>query len=130
MSTTIDRTPLREVIAMVAADARDLFRGEFALARAEMKSKASRAVMGMIWLVVALVFGLAALMILMLAAVAALSIVMPGWAASLIVAALVLIVAALMARAGIVMLSIDTLLPTRTTNSVSKDAQMIKDHMP
>lgn len=129
MSTTIDPRPLRDVLGSVYTDARQLFRGEMALARVELKAKATSAMTGLVLLVVALVFGLAALMILMLAAVAALSIVMPGWAASLIVAAIVLVIAGVAARRGLAMLSIGNLLPDRTTNSVAKDAQMIKDHV-
>ena len=120
---------LRDIVAGVADDAQSLVRGEIALARVEMSQKLSEAIKGMIWVVVGMLFAFSALVIIMIAAAAALTIIVPAWAASLIVAVIALVVGGIAARAGLAMLSIDNLTPTRTTHSVNKDAQMVKEHV-
>jgi uncharacterized membrane protein YqjE len=124
-----DPRSLRDIVGGVADDAQNLVRGEIALARVEIGEKLSHAVVGLIWVVIGLLFAFSALVILMIAAAAALTLVMPAWAASLIVAVIALVIGGIAARSGIAMLSIDHLMPTRTTHSVGKDAQMVKEHV-
>ena len=125
-----DPRSLREIIGGVADDAQHLVRGEIALARVELAEKLTSAVTGLIWVIIGLLFGFSALVILMIAAAAALTIVLPAWLASLIVAAIAVVIGLIAIRVGMRMLSIDHLMPTRTTHSVSKDAQMVKEHVP
>jgi uncharacterized membrane protein YqjE len=124
-----DPRSLRDLVGGVADDAQNLVRGEIALARVEIGQKLSHAIVGLIWVVVGLLFAFSALVILMIAVAAALTLVVPAWAASLIVAVIALVIGAIAARTGLAMLSIDSLMPTRTTNSVAKDAQMVKEHV-
>jgi uncharacterized membrane protein YqjE len=125
-----DPRSLRELVGGVADDAQNLVRGEIALARVEIGEKLTSAMTGLIWVIAGLLFGFSALVILMIAAAAALTLVMPAWAASLIVAAIAIVIGLIAVRTGMGLLSIDHLTPTRTTHSVSKDAQMMKGHVP
>ena len=128
-SEPADPRSLRDLVGGVADDAQNLVRGEIALARVEIGEKLSHAVTGLVWVIAGLLFAFSALIILMLAAAAALTLVLPAWAASLIVAVIVLIIGAVAIKTGLNMLSIDGLMPKRTTHSVSKDAQMVKEHV-
>lgn len=129
ISGSEDPRSLRQIVGGVADDAQQLVRGEIALARVEIGEKLTSAVIGLIWMITGLLFGFSALVILMIAAAAALTIVLPAWAASLIVAAIAIVIGLIAARVGMRLLSIDHLMPTRTTDSVSKDAQMVKEHV-
>lgn len=60
---------------------------------------------------------------------AALALVLPTWAASLIVGALIVVVGALFARSGLAMLSLKTLTPDRMASSLQKNAQVVKEHI-
>jgi uncharacterized sodium:solute symporter family permease YidK len=120
---------LREIIADVAQDAQDLIRGELALARIELDRKLSRVVTAAIWLVGGMVVGFAGLVILLLAGAAALAIVLPVWAALLIIGAVIIAVGGLLTYTGIKMLSLEGLKPERLTRNVSRDAQVVREHI-
>jgi hypothetical protein len=92
MSTVEQRMSLRELVGGVAEDARDLVRGEVALARAEVEQKVDRITAGVISLFGAMMLAYAGLVIVLIAAAQALARVIPDWAASLIVGGIVLLI--------------------------------------
>ncbi|HIW63417.1 MAG TPA: phage holin family protein [Candidatus Stackebrandtia excrementipullorum] len=77
-----------------------LMRDEIALARAEMASKAKQAAAGAGLFSGAAVFGFFAFGCLITAAVLGLALVLPGWAAALIVAGALLLIAGILALVG------------------------------
>ena len=75
-----------------AADLRELVRLEIALAKSELASKAKHAAIGAGLLVVALLTVFLLIATLVTAAVLAFALLVPGWAAALVVAGLLLII--------------------------------------
>lgn len=122
------RLSLRELVGGVAEDARDLVRGEVALARAEMEQKVDRITAGVISLFGAMMLAYAGLVIVLFAAAQALARVVPDWAASLIVGAIVLLIGTLLAGAARKALSPSGMIPDRTVRNVEADARVIKEH--
>ena len=120
---------LGALLGNVATDIQDLVRGEVRLARAELDQKLNRVIMAAIWLIGGALVAFAGLVVILQGVAAALALVLPTWAASLIVGILIVVVGALFARAGLSMLSLKTLTPDRTTSSLQKDAQVLKEHI-
>src|SRR5689334_3151336 len=115
------RMSLRELVGGVAEDARDLVRGEVALARAEMEQKVDRVTAGVIALFGAMMLAYAGLVIVLFAAAQGLTRVMPDWAASLIVGAIVLLIGTIMAGIARKALSPSGMIPDRTIRNVEAD---------
>ncbi len=74
-----------------AADLRELVRLEIELAKSELASKAKHAALGAALLAAAVVGALLLIAMLVTAAVLAFALVVPGWAAALVVAGLLLL---------------------------------------
>ena len=85
----------------VAADLRELVRLEIALAKSELASKGKHAALGIGLLVVALLGAFLLIATLVTAAVLAFALVVPGWAAALVVAGLLLLVTGACVAIGI-----------------------------
>ena len=85
----------------VAADLRELVRLEIELAKSELASKAKHAALGAGLLVVALLGAFMLIATLVTAAVLAFALVVPGWAAALVVAGLLLLVTGACVAIGI-----------------------------
>ena len=120
---------LRDIVTDVAQDAQQLVRGELALARVELDRKLERLVMALVWVVGGMFVGFAGLIVILLAAVDALAYVIPHWAASLIVGIIIVAVAAGLGLAGVRMLSLSKLMPTRVTRNIRQDAHVVKEHI-
>jgi uncharacterized membrane protein len=118
---------LRELVGGVAEDARDLVRGEVALARAEVEQKVDRVTAGLISLFGAMMLAYAGLVIVLIAAAQALARVMPDWAASLIVGVIVLLIGTILAGVARRALSPSRMVPDRTVRNVEADARVIKE---
>lgn len=105
-----------------------LVRKEVDLVRAELSENATRAVAALGMIVGGVVFVLVALNVLTAALVAGITElgIEAGWA-SLIVGVVYLIIAAIMVRMGTNRLKAASLAPTRTTQSVRRDAQLVKE---
>lgn len=127
--TIEQRMSFRELVGGVAEDARDLVRGEVALARAEMEQKVDRLTAGVISLFGAMMLAYVGLIIVLIAAAQALARVMPDWAASLIVGVVVLLIGTILAGAARKALSPSGMVPARTMRSVEADARVIKEHV-
>ncbi len=125
--TIEQRMSLRELVGGVAEDARDLVRGEVALARAELEQKADRLTAGVISLFGAMMLAYVGLIIVLIAAAQALARVMPDWAASLIVGVIVLVIGTILAGTARKALSPSGMVPDRTMRNVEADARTIKE---
>jgi len=117
-----------EILGGLATDIQDLIRGEISLARAELNQKLERVILAAIWLVGGALLAFAGLVVLLQGVAAALALVLPTWAASLIVGVAIVVIGALLARFGLTMLSLKTLMPDRMAASLRKDAHVVKDH--
>jgi hypothetical protein len=117
-----------EILGGLATDIQDLIRGEISLARAELNQKLERVILAAIWLVGGALLAFAGLVVVLQGVAAALALVLPTWAASLIVGVAIVAIGGLLARAGLGMLSLNTLMPDRTAASLRKDAHVVKDH--
>jgi hypothetical protein len=119
---------LRDIVGGVAEDARDLVRGEVALARAEAEQKVDRVIAGVISLFGAMMLAFVGLIIVLMAAAQGLARVMPDWAASLCVGTIVLLIGTIMAGTARKALAPSGLVPDRTIRNVEADASVIKEH--
>ena len=124
------RASLRTLVGEVADDARDLVRGEIALARAEMEQKVERVVVGVVSLVGAMLFAFAGLIIVLIAAADALALKLPNWAASLIIGGVVLVIGMIMVLVARRALSPSAMVPERTIRNVQADARLAREHVP
>lgn len=130
MSQTRPESPhsLGELVGGLAGDIQDLVRGEIALARSELDQKLQRVILAAIWLVGGALVGFAGLVVVLEGVSAALALVIPTWAAALIVGVIIIVVGGLFAKSGLGMLSLRTLAPDRTAQSLQKDARMVREH--
>lgn len=95
-----DSRPIGALIADVAADVRDIVRGEMRLALAEIVANGLALRRAGVLMVVAGLLAALGVTYLFLSALFALATVMPLWAASLVLAAVALVIAGLAALAG------------------------------
>ena len=121
------RASLRDLVGEVADDARDLVRGEIALARAEVDQKVERVITGVISLVGAMLLAYAGLIIVLIAAAQAVARSVPDWAASLIIGSVVLVIGMVMALIARKALAPSAMLPKRTIRNVQADARVAKE---
>lgn len=121
------RTSLRDLVGDVADDARDLVRGEIALARAEMDRKLDRVLTGVISLLGAAMLAVAGLIIVLIAAAQALAKTMPDWAASLIVGGIVLLIGCILIVTARRALAPSSMFPQRTVDNIRADARVAKE---
>ncbi len=91
-----DRRSLFELVAEIPTLIVDLLRAEIEAFKADLKLRAQRAGVGAALVVVALVLLCLALTALVVAAIAALALVLPWWAAALIVAGVLLVIAGIL----------------------------------
>lgn len=118
------------LIGGLASDVQALVRGELALARAEADEKLQRVLSAAIWIVGGALVGFAGLVVLLQALAVLLAGIMPAWLATLLVGVVIIVVGGLVARSGIAMLSLKALTPTKTAESLRKDAHLLKEHTP
>jgi uncharacterized membrane protein YqjE len=126
MSVSVDR-PIAQVLSDIAGNVQHIVRAEMRLAKAELKQDVALLKRGAIFMAVGAVTGILGLALLCLAAVYALASTIPAWAAALIVAIVVSIVAALFfltARRQISGLGLP-----RTSATVQENVQWVKTHV-
>lgn len=130
--------PLSELVTTLVADISGLFRKEIDLAKAEASEKFDRAVGGLEILAIGLVFAIGALGVLLSAAVAGLAalLVAQGFTepnANALSSVIVGVVAALLAWAmisrGLASLRAENLKLDRTTTSLRRDADVLKEKL-
>ena len=119
---------LGEMVSGLAMDVQDLVKGEIALARAEFDQKLHRLIGAFVWVLGGSLVGFAGLVVLLQGGAAALALRLPAWAAQLIVGVTIIVVGAVVARAGLGMLTLKTLAPKRTAANLQQDVRMVKEH--
>jgi cell division protein FtsW (lipid II flippase) len=106
-----------------------LIRQEIALAKVELIQKASRVGLNVGFLVLGGAIGYAALLALLAAVIILLANVMPWWAAALIVAVAVGIVAAVLISKALTALKKTDIAPRQTVETLKEDAQWAKQQI-
>lgn len=118
------------LFGQLMSDTSELVRGEVSLARAEMRESVNDVKAGLISLVagaVVLLAGLPVLMIALAYGITAITGLALGWSL-LIVGLLFSVIGAIMLKTASSKMSAENLAPTRTTESLSKDGRMVKEH--
>ncbi len=125
--TGIFKAIFNAIFASVAGPLIAKIRTEYAIAKVEMQVKFRELRAGAIMLTVAGVLGFFMLGILLTAAVLGLATVMPGWAAALIVAGVLLIIAVILGLIGFRVLKRGVPpVPTESIESLRRDLRAIK----
>lgn len=136
MAAFNDGRPLTELLGSLATDLTTLFRKEVQLAKAEAGEKISEAMSGVAQLVIGGVLALGALFVLLNAAVSALAafFVSQGMSqtgaeslSALIIGAVIALVAWLFVSRGLSVLRGGNLKLERTTTSLQRDAQAVRE---
>jgi Flp pilus assembly protein TadB len=119
------RRSIFRLIADIPGLLAELVRSEIEQLKAEIKAKLAAAAVGVGLFVAATTFAMLALMAIVAAAVLALALVLPAWAAALIVAGTLLVIALILALVGKQHLS-RVAAPAETISSIKKDVNAIK----
>ncbi len=130
MSDTRPDAPRRSLFSLIGSLPgliSELIKAEIEQAKAELSIKLKQLGVGAGFLAVAAAFGFFALGVLVAAAILGLAVVLPGWAAALIVAGLLLIIMAILGLVGVRKLKQGSPpTPTETMQSVRRDVDAIK----
>jgi len=133
-----DSRPLSELVTGLVADISGLFRKEIDLAKTEASAKFSNALSGMEMLAVGLVLAIGAVGVLLTAIVNGLSAVFAAQGfseanadafASIIVAVIVGVAAWVTISRGLSVVRHSSLTLPRTTNSLRRDAEVVKERL-
>lgn len=136
MSEPVENRPLSELVTGLVGDVSGLFRKEINLAKAEASEKVSKAMTGIEMLAAGLVFAIGAIGVLLAAVVSGLSALLlsMGFAernADAISAVIVGVIVALigwgMISRGLAVLKGSSMNLDRTTNSLQRDVQVLKE---
>ena len=114
------------LLRQLANDVAVLFRKELALAASEVGESVDEAKKGAVSMVTGGAILYAGILFLLGAVAAYLATLMPTWAAVLIVGAVMTIVGAIMVTAGKKKVEARSFAPSRTVDSIAKDAQTIR----
>ncbi len=121
---------LGELFADLSTQISALVRQEVQLAKTEITGKIAGLAKGAAALAVAAFLGIAAFFVLLLTAIYALSLVLPSWAAALIVAVVLLIIAGIAAVIGIGALKKATPpMPEKTIETLKETPQWLKNQV-
>src|SRR5690606_31409409 len=116
-----------ELLSRLSAETSRLVRDELRLARAELAASGKNAGMGIGLFSAGGVLGLFGLGALITAAILALALVLPAWAAALIVAGVLFVIAALVALVGRSRVRRASPTPQRTMDTVKADVDAVKE---
>jgi len=117
-----------ELVSQLSEQVSHLVRDELRLAQAELKQKGKRAGIGAGLAGAGGVLSLYGLSALVVAVIAALALVLPVWAAALIVGGILLLLAGLLALAGISQVKRGTpLTPDEAIASTKRDVETVKE---
>jgi membrane protein len=112
-----------DLLRSVAADTATLVRKEVELARQELMEGVSTKVKGAAVMGVAAVFGLFMVGALTAATAAAFSLIMPAWAAWLVTAGILLVLAGLVVAVGRALMRRSSIAPTETAKTLKEDVE-------
>ena len=119
--------PISAVLQDIIANIQEIFRSEFRLAKVEIREEAAKLARSSAALAVGFLLGLYAVGFLLLAAVHGLSIVVDPWLASLIVGAVVLVIAIACIGVGRSRLKQVKFVPEKTIHTVRENVQWAKE---
>ena len=125
--TVETRMSLRDLIGGIGEDARDLVRGEVALARAEIDRKMERLIAGIVSVFGAMMLAYVGLIIVLMAAAQALARVIPDWAASLVIGVIVLAIGCVMVVTARRTLALSGLIAQRVVRNVKAAARTVQE---
>lgn len=125
-ATRAQKRSLFSLVAGLPNQLTELVKSEFEQLKAELLRKLKHAGIGVGFLAVAAVFAFFAAGVLTAAAILGLAVVLPAWLATLIVAALLLIIVAIFVMLGLGQLKKTGAEPTATMESVREDVRVIK----
>ncbi len=118
-----------DTVRELIADVGDLIRGEFELARREIRSDAAAVGRGVAFVAVGGLVAFLGVIYLLLAAVLALSTALAPWLAAVIVGGVVLVIGAILAAVGMSRLKTVNPLPEQTMETVQEDAEWLRNRM-
>ena len=136
MANGTDNRPLSELVTGLVGDISGLFRKEISLAKAEASEKMSRAIVGVEALLAGLIFAIGAIGVLLAALVSGLSafLIARGFAehnaealSAVVVGVVVALIAWGMISRGLAAIKDNNLNFDRTTTSLRRDAQVLKE---
>jgi drug/metabolite transporter (DMT)-like permease len=128
MNTSLDNRSVGDLLRDLANDVARLVREEMSLARSEASDKMHRSMTALMSIVGGSLLGLAALVVLLDALRLGLSNHMPDWLAAIIVGGVVAVIGGVLVIAGQKALSASRLAPQRTTESLRKDLNLVREH--
>jgi len=117
---------ISEVLQDIVRNLQEIVRSEVRLAKTEIKEEAVKAKSPSVLLGAGAVSALYSVLFLLFTAVYALSLVVPNWAAALIVAASLAIVAAVTLRAGVKQFKQIHPTPERTVDTIKENVEWAK----
>jgi hypothetical protein len=129
MSTPQTQRTVPELLGNIVNNIQQIIRSEFALAKAELGEKASKASKPATALGAAFLLGFYGLGFLLLAALYALSTVMAGGFAALIVGGVLILVSVALATSGVKKLKSLRPVPERTMQTLKEDVQWAKEQI-
>ena len=138
MANNMENRPLSEIVSGLVSDITGLFRKEITLAKTEASEKMSQALTGVEAFAAGLVFAVAAVGVLLAALVKGLAAFLMARGmteasadalASVIVGVIVALIAWAMIHRGLSTLRGENLKLDRTSSSIRRDAQMIKERV-
>lgn len=128
-SGTITEPSIGSLFTDLTEDMGKLVRQELELVRAETMQKVNTAMRSIIMMVAGGLLAYAGLIVVLIAAAIALGNIMPYWLSTLIVGAIVLIVAAVLVTSGRSSLANMTVVPEKTVESLKEDARWAKEQV-
>jgi uncharacterized membrane protein YqjE len=127
MASSQTQRSFSDVLQDIVGNIQQIIRAEVRLAQVEIKEKANRASKPLSVLATGAILGLYGLGFLLLAAVYALSLVLPGWAAALIVGAVMAIIAGGLVASGLTRLREINPVPEKTLQTMKENALWAKE---
>ena len=128
-SGTITEPSIGSLFTDLTEDMGKLVRQELELVRAETMQKVNTAMRSIIMMVAGGLLAYAGLIVVLIAAAIALGNIMPYWLSTLIVGAVVLIIAAVLVTSGRSSLANMTVVPENTVESLKEDARWAKEQV-
>lgn len=117
---------LADVFEDILKNVQEIIRAEVRLARVEIQEEAARAISSVVWVVAGVVTAAFAVAFVLWAITYAIGLVWPMWAASLIVAVLLAIAAAVLLRAGKARFKRVSPTPERTLETMKENVAWVR----
>jgi len=117
------------LVSGLAADLGQLVKGEIALARTELDAKFQTFAAGGVYLLGGALVGFAGLVVLLQGVAFALATIVVPWLAWLLVGLAIVAIGVVIARYGLSSMTLKTLTPEKTAESLQKDITLVKEHI-